>query len=112
MKCPRCGSEVGIGATQCPRCALTLGKAVAAGVLTPPPAGPPPHEDDVTTIGVSLEDLTIVPPTSDVTTLAQPPAKGGDPDATVLMPGRLQDIIEGMTLAPATRPPARTQTRR
>src|SRR6476660_3151363 len=107
MKCPRCGSEVEIGATQCPRCASTLGRAVAAGVLTPPPATSPPGQDDVTKFGVPGEDLTIVPPPSDATILP-PPTKGNDPDATVLMPARLRttSVDEGLTLTPRTRPPA------
>ena len=113
MKCPRCGGEVGIGATRCPRCASSFSKTVATGALTPPPAATPPDQDDVTTFGVGQDDLTIVPPTSDATILAPPPTKSDDPDATVLMPGRLPSTVvdRGVTLTPRTRPPARTATR-
>ncbi len=39
--------------------------------------------------------------------------KGDDPDATVLTPRRIPAIVnEGLTIAPPTRPPARTATRR
>src|SRR5678815_4747214 len=100
MKCPRCGSEVGIGAARCPRCASTLGNAVATGALTPPPAGPPPDQDDATTFGVGRDDLTIAPPTTDVTIAPPPSTRAPELDATVLMPGRLPSTVvdAGMTL--------------
>jgi serine/threonine protein kinase/tetratricopeptide (TPR) repeat protein len=71
-------------------------------------------EDDVTTFGVGQEDLTIVPPTSDVTIAPPPSTRAAESDATVVTPGRppSTDFNEGFTLAPRTRPPARTATRR
>src|SRR5215203_5259964 len=100
MKCPRCGGQIGIGATRCPRCASSLGKAMAVGALTPPPAEQPADRNDVTTFdrddvttfdrddvttfdrddvtafNVGREDLTIVPPISHLATLPEPPTKG------------------------------------
>src|SRR6476661_8271237 len=109
MKCPRCGSEVGIGATRCPRCASSLGTTVATGALTPPPP-----LDDVTMFGVENEDLTIVPPTLDVTIAALPTTRATESDPPLQKPVHFPsgEFDEAHTLAPRTRPRSRTSARR